>query len=162
MIWKEVASYLTSYWNRSPYGSRIATPYVGLYANPAVYKASFLLRRKIPMNVVYYTTKAIGTKGMKEKVTQLKEAVDKCEEIGKIFYHFTKGEWIFDNSQSLKVAKTMSEEERKLFNFDVMRIKWKMYVMNHAYGIKKYILKEEAEMPSMGYNDIVTVSIRIY
>jgi hypothetical protein len=29
--------------------------------------------------------------------------------------------------------------------------------MNHAYGIKKYILKEEAEMPSMGYNDIVTV-----
>lgn len=30
--------------------------------------------------------------------------------------------------------------------------------MNHAYGIKKYILKEEAELPSAGYNDVVTVS----
>jgi hypothetical protein len=127
-----------------------------------VYKASFILRRKIPMNIVYYTTKAIGTTGMKTKVTQLKEAVDKCEEIGKIFYHFTKGEWIFDNSSSLKVAKTMTEEERKEFNFDVMRIKWKMYVMNHAYGIKKFILKEEAELPSKGYNDIVTVNNRSF
>lgn len=31
-----------------------------------------------------------------------------------------------------------------------------MFVMNHAYGIKKYILKEEAELPSAGYNDVVT------
>ena len=30
--------------------------------------------------------------------------------------------------------------------------------MNHAYGIKKFILKEEAELPSAGYNDAITVS----
>ena len=34
--------------------------------------------------------------------------------------------------------------------------KWKMYIMNHAYGIKRFILKEEAEIPSVGYNDIIT------
>jgi len=41
------------------------------------------------------------------------------------------------------------------FNFDVTQINWRMLVMNHAYGIKKYILKEEAELPSVGYNDVV-------
>lgn len=56
--------------------------------------------------------------------------------------------------------KNMTEEEMRVFNFDVMRIKWKMYIMNHAYGIKKFILKEEAELPSVGYNDIVTVSYK--
>jgi len=45
-------------------------------------------------------------------------------------------------------------------NFDVTRIKWKMLVMNHAYGIKKFILKEEAELPSVGYNDVVTYMSR--
>jgi hypothetical protein len=30
--------------------------------------------------------------------------------------------------------------------------------MNFAYGIKKFILKEEAELPSVGYNDVITVS----
>ena len=30
-------------------------------------------------------------------------------------------------------------------------------MMNFAYGIKRFILKEEAELPSVGYNDVVTV-----
>lgn len=25
--------------------------------------------------------------------------------------------------------------------------------MNHAYGVKRYVLKEEAALPSAGYND---------
>jgi hypothetical protein len=29
--------------------------------------------------------------------------------------------------------------------------------MNFAYGIKRFILKEEAELPSVGYNDVITV-----
>lgn len=29
--------------------------------------------------------------------------------------------------------------------------------MNFAYGLKRFILKEEAELPSMGYNDVVTL-----
>lgn len=28
--------------------------------------------------------------------------------------------------------------------------------MDYAYGIKRFILKEEAEMPSVGYNDVIT------
>ena len=32
-------------------------------------------------------------------------------------------------------------------------ISWKDYVMNHAYGVKHYILHEESALPSMGYND---------
>jgi hypothetical protein len=38
-------------------------------------------------------------------------------------------------------------------NFDARKIKWKTFVMNHAYGIKKYIMKEETYMPSMSYAD---------
>jgi len=32
-----------------------------------------------------------------------------------------------------------------------------MFVMNHAYGLKKFVLNEEAELPSVDYSDIVTV-----
>ena len=41
------------------------------------------------------------------------------------------------------------------FDLDVSKLNWKSYSMNLAYGIKNYILKEEAAMPSMGYNDVV-------
>ena len=33
--------------------------------------------------------------------------------------------------------------------------------MNHAYGIKKFILKEEAELPSVGYGDVLTVKLLV-
>lgn len=52
----------------------------------------------------------------------------------------------------------ISDQERRVFNMDVMRINWKMYMMNWAYGIKRFVLKEEAELPSVGYNDVITVS----
>ena len=38
-------------------------------------------------------------------------------------------------------------------NFDVSKIKWEPFIQNHAYGVKKYILLEEAYMPSAGYKD---------
>ena len=36
---------------------------------------------------------------------------------------------------------------------DVKRINWKMYAMNHAFGVKRYILNEDAVIPSHGYDD---------
>lgn len=51
----------------------------------------------------------------------------------------------------------ISDQERRVFNMDVMRINWKMYMMNWAYGIKRFVLKEEAELPSVGYNDVITL-----
>lgn len=115
------------------------------------------MKRKLPMTVVYHLANVLGTKGMKSKVTQLKEAVDKCLEIGDVFKHFTLNEWIFSNNNAYSIFKSLSDQEKMKFNFDVSRIKWRMYIMNFAYGIKRFILKEEAELPSAGYNDVVTV-----
>ena len=88
----------------------------------------------------------------------MKDAVDKCEEVGFIFEHFTMNEWIFSNSAAQRLFVELSEEDRARFNFDVSRIEWKSYVTNNAYGIRRFVLKEEAELPSAGYNDVVSVS----
>ena len=54
------------------------------------------------------------------------------------------------------------DEEKDIFNIDTTKIKWKMFILNHAYGIKKFILKEEAELPSAGYGDVLTVSLTFF
>lgn len=112
------------------------------------------------MLAAYHISNALpGTKKLKEDMKQLKEAIEKCEEIGNAFEYFTANEWVFDNKQAMRAFRTMfTEAERRVFNIDVTRINWKMYIMNFAYGIKRFILKEEAELPSVGYNDVITVS----
>jgi hypothetical protein len=117
------------------------------------------------MLAAYHVTKSIpfGAKKLKSDMAQLKEAIEKCGEIGDLFEHFTSHEWIFDNKLAMRLffnspTTVINEQDRKTFNIDVTRINWKMYMMNFAYGIKRFILKEEAELPSVGYNDVITVS----
>ena len=114
------------------------------------------------MLAAYHVTKSIpfGAKKLKSDMAQLKEAIEKCGEIGDIFEHFTSHEWIFDNKLAMRLffnSTVLTDQDRKTFNIDVTRINWKTYMMNFAYGIKRFILKEEAELPSVGYNDVITV-----
>lgn len=51
---------------------------------------------------------------------------------------------------SSKSAATIHE-----FELNVHKMNWKNYAKNFGYGIKCYILKEEASVPSIGYNDVV-------
>jgi alcohol-forming fatty acyl-CoA reductase len=166
VIWKEVVSYIQSYLYRSPYESRVFDPTITFIPNKKLYQTSFKLRRKLPATAAYQVAKVMPLVSSKtrEDLKKLKEAVDKCEEIGEAFEYFTGNEWIFDNKRAMQLyySPLISEQERKAFNCDVMRINWKMYMMNWAYGIKRFILKEEAELPSVGYNDVITVSELAY
>jgi len=45
---------------------------------------------------MYYATRVFSSKKTKKNVTQLREAVDKCEEIATKFEFFISNEWIHD------------------------------------------------------------------
>jgi hypothetical protein len=46
--------------------------------------------------------------------------------------------------------------EQQMFLTDITKVNWPLFYMNTAYGIKKFVLKEEAELPSMGQNNAIT------
>jgi len=63
-------------------------------------------------------------------------------------------EWIFDNASVFYIMKQIEDpKELALVPFDTSRIKWNWLIQNHAYGLKKYVLEEEAYIPSLGYSD---------
>ena len=134
-------------------------PSLVMYNNMQLYRTMFKIKRKIPMMIVYNMSKVFGTKSFKEKIFQLKDAIDKTEAAGFIFEHFTLNQWIFTNDEARRTFELMSNDDKALFNFDVSRIEWNMFTINNAYGIRRFVLKEEAELPSAGYNDVVTVYI---
>jgi len=93
----------------------------------------------------YYMTKILGSKQTKQMSKEYVAQIDKCKVIGSKFSHFMNNEWIFDNASTTMLANTLKEldpsgELSDSLNFDVSQIKWKPFCMNHAYGIKRYIL----------------------
>lgn len=68
-------------------------------------------------------------------------------------------EWVFDSGSIhklnafLKIEGNMTQFDE--FEIDIAKIQWQKYSMNFGYGIKNYVLREEASLPSIGYNDVV-------
>ena len=122
---------------------------------------AFKLRSEVPANTLYYLTKVIGTKKMRNSASEFRDYVNKCKQIAVDFAYFMNNEWIFDNASAFQMQKQLMEADPtggqlNLVPFDIQSIKWAPLIQNHGYGIKRYILQEEAYMPSLGYHDART------
>lgn len=49
----------------------------------------------------------------------------------------------FQTSNYKLVLNSMTENDKKMFNFDPMSINWKKYMENYYFGIKKFVVKEK-------------------
>jgi hypothetical protein len=83
--------------------------------------------------------------------------VNQCEEIATKFEFFISNEWVHDAASINKLILFVKSQSGAAlaFDLDLSKLNWKHYSMNFGFGIKNYILKEEAFLPSMGYNDVV-------
>lgn len=53
---------------------------------------------------------------------------------------FVNGKWIFDTENVKSLWKKLSENDRKLFNFDITSFTWDEMLTIHIVGGQKYIL----------------------
>ena len=74
--------------------------------------------------------------------------LSRAKEIGEIFRHFTTNEWIFSTKNLTDISKTLSKEEREIFFLDVTEVDWVPFLLHFAWGLKKFVLKEEVDTPA--------------
>lgn len=58
---------------------------------------------------------------------------------------FTSREWNFSTTNMYMLLSKMSEEDRKVFNFDPKCVDWRSYMEYYCLGTKRFVLKEEIE-----------------
>ncbi|KAG2726108.1 hypothetical protein I3760_01G097300 [Carya illinoinensis] len=76
-----------------------------------------------------------------------RKLVERAKYLANIYepYMFYPGR--FDNSNAQKLMASMSEEEKRMFCFDVRSIDWKDYILNvHIPGLRMHAMKEKAGM----------------
>lgn len=59
--------------------------------------------------------------------------------------YFTTNEWIFKSENVPRLLSSLSEADKKTFNFDISELNWKEYMVNYHIGIRKYLLKDTME-----------------
>ena len=101
----------------------------------------------------------IGSKKLANDVVELRAGVADCWAANENFKHYLSNDWVFDNANLGRLEDFLLQSSDKTeiaqFPVNVKNIEWTPYAWNHAYGVKHYVLKEEAVVPAEGYNDLL-------
>lgn len=74
--WKHYMESLVSYMNDFPYDQRLGRASLTFHKTDQSYQFAYRLKSVIPSYTLYYVSRVLGTKQFKEKISQLKDAVD--------------------------------------------------------------------------------------
>ena len=116
----------------------------------------FFFKKKLPSLMYSKAADLLGNSQMKKQATRYAKMVARSRLIAEHFTHFTTNEWIFDSFRVNKLLGKMSEEELREFPCDVGTLDWRDYIHNFAFGIKRYILKEDVDPPFSKRNNIIS------
>lgn len=75
--------------------------------------------------------------------SRIKKIYSKLDKMTNILTFFLMNEWDIKNDNVLEIWNKLSEEEKRVFNFDINTISLENYLTNLLTGLKKFILKED-------------------
>ncbi|XP_059061566.1 fatty acyl-CoA reductase wat-like [Achroia grisella] len=72
----------------------------------------------------------------------LNKVYNKAWRITSVLSHFTTNEWIFTDTNTIQLYKSLTKTDQDIFAFDSKVINWKEMLLIWGVGLRKYILKD--------------------
>ncbi len=118
------------------------------FPNPTQFRIQHRLKA-VPLDTAEKTLEkwpGLATEKFKRKLSATRAAHQRLYYYGEIYQPYLNLDCRFEVHNTLRLFGSLSEEEKKLFNFDVTQLNWRHYIQNvHIPGIKKYLMKMEGE-----------------
>jgi glycerone phosphate O-acyltransferase/fatty acyl-CoA reductase len=146
VTWRTCRDVIVPYWNKYPPEKKISKCNFRMYKNKTAFEALRIVKRKIPAYLFLQYAKYINPSHLKT-ATRIQKLLQREEMISESFSHFTNNEWIFASEKLMEMAKSLAKAEKSEFELDVTRINWKVCILNYAFGLHKFVLKENVERP---------------
>ncbi len=117
------------------------------FLNPSSFRLQHRLK-SVPLDTAEKTLDRLAifdvTHRFKRKLSATRAARQRLYYYGEIYEPYLNLTCRFDVTNTLQLWAGLSEEDRKLFNFNVSNLNWRHYIQHiHIPGVKKYILKVE-------------------
>ncbi|XP_055380230.1 putative fatty acyl-CoA reductase CG8306 [Condylostylus longicornis] len=127
---------MNSYMHKYPLKSAAWYPHIKFVRSLFLFKVSAILFHFLPGYVLDFITRLIGGRPILIKLhTNVWNSLKTLE-------RFIFTEWHFDNTQTLKLAKTLKPFDKQHFNIDIGELKWEEYFLNLHLGVRQYLNNE--------------------
>lgn len=131
------------------------TPFEGMLWYPGgSYKENWHMNRLYqllyhygPFHAVDFLCRAVGKKPFLVKISNMMQKSSKALE------PFTTNSWTWSNENVKRLAEELTEDDKKIFGFDLRDIQWQDYLNKYVEGIREFLFKEDpATLPTSRKN----------
>ncbi len=145
----EITDLVYDYFKRNPMLDRNGDPVpVERWKFPSLtgFKRRFYLKYQLPLGVLSWLMDTVPfipwSSRFRRRVSVLKATLERVLSLSDTYSPYTHLNCRFETTNTLQVLQELSEEDRKAFDFDVSRIKWREYIQDiHIPGLKRHVLK---------------------
>lgn len=142
VTWRFCGDVVLSFWRKFPPEKRFAKCKFTMVKSERVYHALRLFTRKIPAYAFLKYAEITRNPSQVKTALRIQKLLNREELIAITFSHFTMNEWIYSSEILPALYKGMTKEDRSIYDIDVRKIDWRVFLMNYSYGLQKYVLKE--------------------
>ncbi|KAH7968107.1 hypothetical protein HPB52_005824 [Rhipicephalus sanguineus] len=135
--WRDMKTIQESLMTELCFKSAIRYPDVHLRRNIVVHRTSMFLQHYVPACIGDAVLACVGKKQW------LVKTYYKLELLLEALAYFTTHQWKFETNNMMAIYNDLSEEEKKIFNFDVSTLEWRPFFYHYALGARDILLKED-------------------
>lgn len=146
--WKTSAEIVKAYWTKFPPEKAISKVGFIMTNSMAFYGTFRFFKRTVPGYALKMLAKVNATETNIKNAQRYQKLIERELLISKSFSHFTCFEWIFGSQNISFLSKSLNQNELIKFEMDVSSMDWRIYLANYAFGLKKYVLKENISNPA--------------
>ncbi|XP_076618428.1 putative fatty acyl-CoA reductase CG8306 [Colletes latitarsis] len=134
--WASVESKINNFLHQFPLLNAVWYPYLKLVSSIFLFKLSAIFVHLIPAYILDTVTRLSGGRPI---LVRLHKNINKSLGLLKVFI-FT--EWKFHNPHMIQLHKSLSEEDKELYNLDITSLAWDDYFLALVRGVRTYLHKE--------------------
>uniref|UniRef100_A0A914I2E4 Fatty acyl-CoA reductase n=1 Tax=Globodera rostochiensis TaxID=31243 RepID=A0A914I2E4_GLORO len=139
LLWERIVIYSEQFFSAFPFDECYRIPSTKLSSNRNLLLAKFYVKH---MSTAYAFDAAYRLLGKEEKFVRIYRKIWRMMEV---LHYFTSRGWIFESDNALAMWENLSEEDKKLYCFDVRKLDWGNYLFDYLMGVKIYLLKESLD-----------------
>ncbi|VDM11652.1 unnamed protein product [Wuchereria bancrofti] len=137
--WDFIVNFIEHFFRAYPLNECYRIPSTHFHSSRLLFEFNFYLKHMGPAYLIdllnaFWSPKIRFTR-VYQKVLRLVETL----------HYFTTRGWDFDSKGLIELWETTSEEDKKIFNFDVRQLNWNSYLFDYLMGVKRYVVKDRLE-----------------
>ncbi|XP_061397100.1 fatty acyl-CoA reductase wat-like, partial [Musca vetustissima] len=139
ITWGQYITVLLDYNRQMPYSKMLWYPMIKFIPNKFLYRLAVVVYQTIPG---YIMDMILKFQGSKMSVLKINEKVFRLTQV---LSYFIDKDFTFATANTRQLWQSMSAEDRKMFNFDMVSLSWNDYLRSYAEGLRLFIAKEGPE-----------------